>query len=261
MTIFSRPSGPLPDGRRSTALVLRSPSAVRPFPLRARWSAGRALLVVAAALAAVLAVAQALLPRFAEHQVRAALGPQADGVHVDIRATPAVKLLWHRADRVTISVDRLRPRASGGGSTGEILAGLKVAPKLDLKIGDLQARGVHLRGVRVHKDGAALAANADVDLRALQGVLPPGLRVRPLSAPSGQIRLEGTVSPLGMPIHARAALLADAGRIVVRPEGLPFGSLVTVPVFSDDRIAVDDLGARPSGDGVVLSARARLRDA
>jgi hypothetical protein len=261
VTTFSRPSGARPDGGRSTALALRPPLAARPFRFRARGSAPRALLVAVGVLAALLALAQVLLPRFAEHQARAALGAQADGVHVEIRATPAIKLLWHRADSVKISVDHLRPNASGGGSTGEMLAGLKVAPKLDLQIRDLQAHGVHLRGVRVHKDGDRLAANADVDLRSLEGVLPAGLHVRPLSAPSGQIRLEGTLSPLGMPIRARAALLADGGRIVVRPEGLPFGSLVTVPVFSDDRISVDGLGARPSADGVVLSARAHLRDA
>jgi hypothetical protein len=260
MTIFSRPSGPRPDSGPSTALALRSPAAARPFRFGGRRAA-RAVLVAAGVLAALLVLAQALLPRLAEHQARAALGSQADGVHVDIKATPAVKLLWHRADSVTISVDHLRPRASGGGSTGDILAGLTVARKLDLNIRDLQAHGVHLRGIRVHKDGARLAANADVDLRSLQGVLPPGLHVRPLSAPSGQIRLEGAASPLGMPIHARASLVADGGRIVVRPEGLPFGSLLTVPVFSDARISVDGLGARPSGDGVVLSARAHLRDA
>jgi hypothetical protein len=221
----------------------------------------RAITVAAVAVVALLALAQAFLPRLAERQVRSALGSQASGVHADIAATPAIKLLWHRADRVQITVDRLTPRSSGGGSLGEMLSGLKVAPKLDLRINDLQARGMHLRGVTLHKDGAAISGRADVDLRALQAVLPAGLRVRPLSAPSGAIRLEGTVSPLGAPIRARASLTAQDGRIVVRPEGLPLGSLITVPVFSDPRIAIEGLGARPSEDGVVLSARARLRDA
>jgi hypothetical protein len=217
--------------------------------------------MAAGALVALLLLAQALLPRLAERQVRAALGPEADGVHVEIAATPAVKLLWHRADKVTITVDRLRPRTSGGGSTGEILAGLNVARKLDVRIGDLQAHGVHLRAVDVHKDGPTVAAHADVDLHALQGLLPRGLRVEPVSAPNGEIRLDGTLKALGSRIHARGALLADRGRIVARPQGLPFGSLVSVPVFSDDRLAIEGLGARRSGDGVVLSARGHVRDA
>jgi hypothetical protein len=259
---MSRPNRARPDAAaKFPAPSLRSAGAERAFPRRVRRSAPRALVLAAGALVALLVLAQALLPRLAEREVRAALGPQARGVHVAIAATPAVKLLWHRADRVTITVDRLRPRASGGGSTGEILAGLNVARKLDVRIGDLQAHGVHLRGVDVHKDGTTVAAHADVDLRVLQGLLPRGLRVEPVSAPNGEIHLDGRLAALGSRVHARGALLADRGRIVVRPEGLPFGSLVSVPLFSDDRLAVDGVGARRSDDGVVLSARGHLRDA
>ena len=223
----------------------------------------RALAIGAAAVVALLALAQLLLPRLAEHQVRSALGSQASGVHAHIEATPAIKLLWHRADRVQVTVDRLAPSGSGGGSVGEMLTRLKVAPKIDLRVRDLQARGMHLRGVTLHKDGDVISGRADIDLRTLQGVLPAGLHVRPLSAPGGEIRLEGTVSPLDVPIRARASLLAEDGRIVVHPEGLPLGmdSALSFPVFSDERIAIEGLGARPSEDGVVLTARARLRDA
>jgi len=258
---MARPNRARPDAAKSPTPALPSAGAERAFPHRVRRSAPGVLIVAGGALVALLLLAQALLPRLAEHEVRAALGPQARGVHVAIAATPAVKLLWHRADRVTITVDSLRPRASGGGSTGQILAGLNVARKLDLRIGDLQAHGVHLRGVDVHKDGPTVAAHADVDLRVLQGLLPHGVRVKPLSAPNGEIRLDGRLTVLGSRVHARGALLADRGRIVVRPRGLPFGSLVSVPVFSDDRLAVDAVGARRSDDGVVLSARGHVRDA
>jgi hypothetical protein len=261
VSAMSLPNRARPDAAKSAAPALRTAGAARTFPRRVRRSAPRALVLAGGVLVALLLLSQALLPRLAEREVRGALGPQARGVHVAIAATPAVKLLWHRADRVTITVDRLQPRASGGGSTGEILAGLNVARKLDLRIGDLQAHGVHLRGVNVHKDGPTVAAHADVDLRVLQGLLPRGLRVEPLSAPNGEIRLDGRLTVLGSRVHARGALLADRGRIVVRPEGLPFGSLVSVPLFSDDRLAVDGVGARESDDGVVLSARGHLRDA
>jgi hypothetical protein len=33
---------------------------------------------------------------------------------------------------------------------------------------------------------------------------------------------------------------------------------VTIPVFSSDRIAVDGLGARSSGDGLLVDVRAHL---
>jgi hypothetical protein len=257
---MSRADGARPDAATSPTPALRSAGGKRAFPRRVRGWVPGALIVAGGALVALLLLAQALLPRLAEHEVRAALGPQARGVHVAIAATPAVKLLWHRADRVTITVDKLRPSASGGGSTGQILADLNVARKLDLRIGDLQAHGVHLRGVDVHKDGPTVVAHADVDLRVLQGLLPRGLRVEPLSARNGEIRVAGRLAVLGSRVHARGALLADRGRIVVRPEGVPFGSLVSVPLFSDDRLAVDGVGARRSDDGVVLSARGHLRN-
>jgi hypothetical protein len=256
---MARPNDARRDATPPPAPPLRSTVAPRSFLRGIRWSGPRALVMAAGVLVALLLLAQALLPRLAERQVRAALGPEAGGVHVEIAATPAVKLLWHRADRVTITVDRLRPHTSGDGSTGEILAGLNVARKLDVRIGDLQAHGAHLRGVDVHKDGPTVTAHADVDLRALRGLLPRGLRVEPLSAPNGQIRLDGTVKVLGSRVHARGALLADRGRIVVRPEGLPFGSLIGVPVFADERLAIERLGARRSGDGVVLNARGHVR--
>jgi DUF2993 family protein len=243
----------VPRGRRVRVARVR----------RTRPPLARVLIAAAAAVVAILALAQVVLPRLAEHGVRSAFGSQADGVHAEIEATPAIKLLWHRADRVEITVDRFEPNTSGGGSVGETIAGLKVARELDVRIRDLRARGAHLREVTLHKDGDLVTGRADVDLRALQGILPAGLRVRPMNAPSGQIRVEGTVSALGTPVSARATLLAQDGDIVVRPEGLPLGlgSTISVPVFSDDRIAVEGISARPSEDGVLLTARARLRDA
>jgi hypothetical protein len=260
VTSFSRQSASLFRATPSTALVLGSGAgAIRVSRRRRRLR--RALLIGGGLFVAALLAAQALLPAIAEHQVRSALGPQATGVHVDIRATPAVKLLWHRADSVTVHVDRLTPTGSSDGSIGRMLTGLRVAPKLDLRVHELRARGVRLRDVSVHKDGALVVGRAAVNLRSLESSLPLGLRIRPLAESSDGISLEGTISPLGRRISARAVLTADAGRIVVRPEGIPLASLVTVPVFSDDRISVDGLSVRPRGDRFALTARAHLRDA
>jgi hypothetical protein len=219
----------------------------------------RAVLIVGGVLAAVLVASQAALPAIAEHQVRAALGTRASGVHVEIDAVPAVKLLWHRADRVTITADRLAPRATGGGSVGDMLAGLGVTRRLDLRIGTLRAHGLALRRVAVHKDGDAVTASTDVNLQALDGVLPPGLRVLAVAVGDDRVRLTGTLDAFGARRSAGADLLAVGGRIVVRPEGIPLASLLTVPVFSDPRISVDVLSSRPSADGMVLSARGHLR--
>jgi hypothetical protein len=261
-TLLFREPRPAPEpgvtGRREAAPP--APPRTARAPRSGRRARRRPLLVGAGVVVAALLAAQAALPAIAEHRVHAAFGTHASGVHVDVRAVPAVKLLWHRADRVTITVDRLSPRASGGGTVGDMLAGLGVARRLDLRVGTLRAHGLALHRVTVRKDGDAVVASTDVDLRALDGVLPAGLRVRPVTAADDRVRLHGALDAFGQRRSARADLLAVGGRIVVRPAGLPLASLLTVALFSDPRISVDRLASRPSADGMVLSARAHLRD-
>jgi hypothetical protein len=47
--------------------------------------------------------------------------------------------------------------------------------------------------------------------------------------------------------------------VVVRPEGVPLGSLATITLFSDPRIYVESLGAELHGQRYLLTARARLQ--
>jgi hypothetical protein len=71
--------------------------------------------------------------------------------------------------------------------------------------------------------------------------------------------LQVRASVLGRTIALRVRVLADAGRVVVRPEGLPFASVAKISVFSDPRVYVDSLGAQLRGDQYFLVARASLR--
>jgi hypothetical protein len=243
------------DAARKKAPPIATPDAGARAPRR-----GRILLATAAALVAVLLAAQAFLPGIAARQVRSALGPGAAGVEVDIAATPAVKLLWHRADRVRVSVDRLSPSGSGGGSLGDMLSGLRVARRIDIRVGELRARGLVIRDAVLRKRADLVYGRADVDVGALEAVLPSGLRVRPLAAPAHAVRLRGRLSAFGRRVEGGAILRAEGGRIVVRAEGVPLASLLAIPLFADDRIAVDDLSARPSRRGIAFTARAHLRD-
>jgi hypothetical protein len=245
--------------RTSNAIATLSPGGTKFFFRRSRVR--RLLLAGAAVVVILLVAAQILLPRIAESQVRSALGAQATGVRVEIAAMPAVELLWHQADRVAITIDRLTPNSSQGGTVGDMLSGLNVAPQVDLRVHDLHTRTMDLHDVSLHKHGDLVVVRALVGRGALAAGLPAGIQVRPLPGPGGQIRLEGSASPLGTHISIRAALLADDGRIVVRPVGLPFASMLTIPVFSDSRIAVEGLSAVPSQGGFVITASARLRNA
>jgi len=233
---------------------------VKPFseisPRRLAWI----LAAIAGSVCAAVAAAQVILPRVAEGRIRAHLGDQAAGLNVDVRATPAIKLLTGRVDRVTIEADRLRAGdGSSAPSLDEMLSRAGNIGKLDVRVKRLEApQGVEARNVVLHKDGDAISASGGLDLRALRNVLPPGLSVKPLPAPEGQILLEGSASPFGASIGARARVLTEGGRVVVRAEGLPFASLVSMPVFESDQLSVDGLAAKPTGDGLVVKVRGHL---
>jgi hypothetical protein len=62
---------------------------------------------------------------------------------------------------------------------------------------------------------------------------------------------------LGNTARVRLRILADGGKVIVRPE-IPFGWLASIRVFNDPRVYVESLGARLSGDRYVLMARAHL---
>jgi hypothetical protein len=233
---------------------------VKPFseitPRRLAWI----LVALAGIVCAAVAAAQVILPSFAEGRIRSQLGPQSTGLRVDVQAKPAIKLLWGRVDHVTIAADRLRADDTPSRPPlDELLARAHAISELDVSVRRLQApHGIEVRDVALRKDGDRISARAGLDLAKLRGALPPGLDVKPLPAPDGQILLEGGATPFGTRLGARARVLTEDGRVVIRAEGLPFASLVTMPVFSSDRIAVDGLGARPSGDGLVVNVRAHL---
>jgi hypothetical protein len=233
---------------------------VKPFSEIIRRRLAWTLVTLAGILCAAVAAAQVVLPGFAEGRIRAHLGRQTTGLRVDVQAKPAIKLLWGRVDHVTIAADRLRADDSPERPPlDELLTRAHAISELDVSVRRLQApHGIEARDVSLRKDGDRISARAGLDLARLRGALPAGLEVTPLPAPGGQILLEGGATPFGTRLGARARVLTQDGRVVIRAEGLPFASLVTIPVFSSDRIAVDGLGARPTGDGLVVDVRAHL---
>ncbi len=219
-------------------------------------------MAIVGLLCAALAAAQVLLPRVAEGRIRANLGEQSTGLKVDVHASPAIKMLLGKVDRVKIRADELRADDSPSAPpVDELLSRAGAISQLDVRIGEVQApAGVRVRDVAVRKDGDAISVRAGLDLARLKAVMPAGIDLKPLPAPDGEIRLGGSASPFGEKIGAGVRLIARDGAVVMQPEGLPFASLVSVPVFSSDRISVDGLGASPAGDGLDVSVRAHLLD-
>jgi hypothetical protein len=128
--------------------------------------------VLAAVVVALLAIAQLVLPRIAESVVRDRLGGSGEVVAVDVRAFPAVQLLWRDADRVTA---RVRRYDAAGVDVGALLAQTAGIDALDVRIGRVDTGpGVVLRDLRLRKEGGQLHATALLGSGRAAAALPTG---------------------------------------------------------------------------------------
>ena len=209
-----------------------------------------------AAVAALAALQQVAIPPIAEHRLRDRLGRTGPVERVEIAAVPALKLAFGRADRVTV---RMRSSTTGPAGLADLLAATRATATLDASAATARVGPLTFRDASLRKRAGELDGQASVRGGDLRAALPPGLTVAPVASGGGQLVFAGTATFLGRIVHARAVVLARGGRLLVVPD-VPFGELLTLTVFSDPRLYVQGVGARPQPDGFILSARARLRD-
>ena len=215
---------------------------------------GRAIAIAAGALVGVAVVVQLALPALAERRLRERLERVGRVERVHVSAFPAVKLLWNRADRVELAMARSTP---GTQRFADLLAGTARTRELDARVAALRLGPLVLRDARVHKTGDRLLGEASITEADLRDALPAGFDLRPVATGGGSLVLRGQVTLLGRTVSGEVVALAREGRLLLAP-GVPFGTLLTVSVFEDPRVLVQDVGARPRVDGFTLTARARL---
>jgi hypothetical protein len=219
---------------------------------------GLVLAIVALSVLVVVGLAQLVLPGVAEQKLRSSLARYGGVLRVHIESAPAIKLLWHRADRVDVAMESYRSEPGGHGSLADFLSRTRDAGTLNVSVGTLQAQLVTLHDVSLHKEGEQLVGQARLTQHDLSAALPGFVGLRPVSASANGIIAQVSASVLGHRAGTRIAVLADSGRVVVRPEGL-LGSLATITVFDDPRVYVESLGAQLRGENYFLTARALLK--
>jgi hypothetical protein len=173
---------------------------------------------------------------------------------VEVRAFPAIKLLWGDADSVRVRMSSLR---ADNRKAGDLLGSSAGAHDLDVSIGTLTDGPLVLRNVVVRKRGAAVSGSAAVTQSALRAALPPGFDVQPVASGGGQLLLRARAGLLGVGLTVDALLSARDGILVVAPV-VPFGGLATLTVFSDPRLAVQGVGAQAAPGGYTFTAQAHL---
>jgi len=202
----------------------------------------------------LLAVAQLALPGIAENRIRDRLAKDGHVESVRVSAFPAIKLLWGKADRVTVRMASLRANV---GRLGDLLGRTADAGRVDGTARELDVLTLRLRDARLRKRGNRLEGEATVTDADLRGALPPGFDVRPIASANGQLVLRGTATLFGTTISANAVLSAQDGKLKVTPD-VPFGGFAALTVFDDPHVHVDGVAARGAPGGFVVTARGHL---
>jgi hypothetical protein len=205
-------------------------------------------------VAALALLQQLVVPPLAEQRLRHRLERIGSVERVDIAAVPALELAFGHADRVTV---RMRSATTGPARLADLLASTRATASLDASAATVRVGPLTFRDASLRKRGGELEGRASVRAHDLSAALPPGLTVAPVASGGGELVFAGTATFLGRTVSARALAVARGGRLVVMPD-VPFGGLLTLTVFSDPRVYVQDIAARPEPDGFGLSARARL---
>jgi hypothetical protein len=218
--------------------------------------AARVALATVGGVLLLLVAAQLALPPIAEHRLRDRLERSGTVDRVEITAFPAVKLLWHRADDVTVRMGRLK---TGSGNFADLLVSTVDTDDLDASAEEQRILTLRLHDSRLRKRGNELTLSSMVDDADLRAALPPGFDVRPVASGDGALVFEGSAELLGQRFQGRAVVAARDGRLILAPD-VPFGGFLTLTVFSDSRIEVLSVGARQHAGGFTVVARARLKD-
>jgi hypothetical protein len=214
-----------------------------------------AALSLAALVVLVLGVGQLVLPGVAAQRLRDQLARSGQVLHVEVHAFPAIKLLWHRADKVVVRLGRYRPTPGKLGSAldqaGDVGTLEATAQELDYGVLTLRHASLFKRGDQLA--GAAIIAESD-----LRSALPILSSVTPVASSEGKLTLSGTATLLGLSATVDAIVSAQDGKLVVVPD-VPFGGLATVTVFSDPHIKIQSVAASPAPGGFAVKGTAEVQ--
>jgi LmeA-like phospholipid-binding len=211
--------------------------------LLARRRAARIALLSVGGVVVVLGLAQLLLPGLAARRVRSQLGRYGVVRSTSVSAFPAVELLWGRAQSVSASATRIGMSLSQASA---LLWQGRGVDRLDVSAQSLRLETLALHGVLLRKRGSALYIEGSITQAALRAALPGSTEVLPLgSIPGGvQVRVTGTI--FGAVASVDVLLLAEDGRLVAQPQGIPFAGSLRLTLLSAPHVYLQSFALSPS---------------
>jgi hypothetical protein len=203
----------------------------------------------------VLVVAQLVLPGIAAQRLRDRLATSGQVRSVSVSAFPAIELLWHQADSVSVNLGRYRSTPSG--LTG-LLNQTAAVDRLKASAAELDTGLLTLRNTMLRKSGAQLSGSAEITESDLRTALPVLNSVTPVSSGGGRIIFQGTATLFGVSATVTATLAPQNGALLVTPN-VPLGGLATIRVLSDPRVTVEGVAASRTASGFAVTATGRIR--
>ena len=214
-----------------------------------------AVVGVVVLVVVLLGVAQLVLPGIAAHRIRSQLDQYGHVRSVSVSAFPAIELLWHHADGVTVDLGSFR--SSGTGLTDR-LRRLHDAATVHASAARATIGQLTVRDARLVKHGSSLVAAARVTDADLRRALPIVRSVTPVATSGGHLTLRGTADVLGQPVAVDFSVRASGGALVISPD-VPFGSVATLTAFADPGVRVTGVSAAPVAGGFTVRATGTLR--
>jgi hypothetical protein len=212
-------------------------------------------LGVAAVVLLVLVVAQLVLPRIATDRLRDQLSASGTVLSVQVKAFPAVQLLWGHADSVVIRMGRYQ---GGASQIGSRLGDAASVGTIDASVAELQSGALTLRDASLHKQGSSLVGSATLMEADLRAAVPFLDNVQPVASSAGLLILRGKASLFGLRATVDAVVSARDGTLVVAPD-VPFGGLATITLLNNPHVRVQSVSAVSVTGGFRVTATARVQ--
>jgi hypothetical protein len=193
-------------------------------------------------------LAQVFLPSLAARRVRDRVARYGTVRSVSVSAFPAVKLLWGKADSVSVRAGTLSMPTSQIASVlweahdvtdltlGVERATLTAIPSL--------AKGITVSDMRTEKRGSTIRTSATLTQQQLDEALPSDFRIEPIASGGGEVEARASGALFGVQATITALVRPLEGRLVTEPKGFPFAGLTTVTLFSDPHLKVGSVGVR-----------------
>ncbi len=215
---------------------------------------GRIAIGVAAAVVAVLVLAQVFGPAIAARVVKGRVGRYGTVRSVSVKAWPAIELLWRKAGEVRVQAGDLR--LSPGQAVGLLEEGSGTT-KVEARAEAVEVDGVRLKDTTFIKNGKRVWAQGTMSAADIARALPPGVRVTLESSGEGQVRVRASGGLFGVSASVEAVAYASDGELVASP--VAFGlSALKLTLLDNAKVYVEGVHARELAPGPGGEARYEL---